>query len=107
VIGFLGSESPDLYADRVGAFRRSLSETGYVEGRDVAIEYRWANGQYDRLPAMAADLVRRQVTAIAAVGGISARTAKAATTTIPIVFWIEGDPVEVGLVPSLKFELYT
>ena len=102
VVGFLSSDAPFLFEDRLRAFWRGLNETGHVEGRNVAIEYRWAEAQNDRLPALAADLVRRQVKVIAAAGGISARAAKAATPTIPIAFWIEGDPVEVGLVASLN-----
>jgi putative tryptophan/tyrosine transport system substrate-binding protein len=102
VVGFLSSGSADLLADRVRAFRLGLSEIGHVEGRNIAIEYRWAEGENDRLSGLAADLVRRQVTVIAAAGGLSARAAKAATTTVPIVFWIEGDPVEVRLVASLN-----
>jgi ABC-type uncharacterized transport system substrate-binding protein len=102
VAGFLSSGSADLLADRVRAFRLGLSEIGHVEGRNIAIEYRWAEGENDRLSGLAADLVRRQVTVIAAAGGLSARAAKAATTTVPIVFWIEGDPVEVRLVASLN-----
>jgi putative tryptophan/tyrosine transport system substrate-binding protein len=102
VIGFLSSAAAGLFTDRVRAFRLGLSETGHIEGRNVAIEYRWAEGQNDRLPALAADLVRRQVTVIAAAGGLSARAAKAATPTVPIAFWIEGDPIEVGLVASLN-----
>jgi len=102
VIGFLNSGSPDgFYASMVAAFRRGLKETGYIEGQNVAIEFRWAEGQYDRVPAMAAELVRRQVTVIVAnsPGNLAA---KAATTTIPIVFTIANDPVQTGLVASLS-----
>jgi putative ABC transport system substrate-binding protein len=101
VIGFLGTETPDLFANRVRAFQRGLSETGYVEGQNVAVEYRWAEGQNERLPALAADLVRRQVTVIAA-NGPAAVAAKVATTTVPIVFFSGGDPIERGLVVSLN-----
>jgi putative ABC transport system substrate-binding protein len=102
VIGFLHSGSADPAALAVAAFRRGLSETGYVEGQNVAIEYRWAEGRYDRLPAMATDFVDRKVDLIVAGGGYpSALAAKNATTTIPIVFTSVGNPVGVGLVTGL------
>jgi putative ABC transport system substrate-binding protein len=101
-IGFLNGGSPDgPYASLVAAFRRGLKETGYVEGQNVAIEFRWMEGQYDRVPAMAAELVRRQVSVIVAntPGNLAA---KAATNTIPIVFTTANDPVQIGLVASLS-----
>jgi putative ABC transport system substrate-binding protein len=101
VVGFLNIRVPGADPHLLAAFRRGLQETGYVEGQNVAIEYRWANNQYDRLPELAADLVRRQVTVIAAIGSPSAPAAKVMTTTIPIVFLTGSDPVEVGIVTSL------
>jgi len=103
VIGFLSAEWPDLFADRLRAFHGGLSETGYVEGRNLAVEYRWAEGRNDRLPALTAELVRRQVTAIVTASSTpAALAARAATTTIPIVFYLGADPVEVDLVTSLN-----
>src|SRR4029077_15015876 len=100
VIGYLHCGSPGLFAPFMAAFHRGLSETGYVEGRNVAIEYRWAEGRYDRLPALAGELVGRKVDVIAAFGPPSARAAKSATSTIPIVFG-SGDPVREGLIAGL------
>jgi putative ABC transport system substrate-binding protein len=102
-IGFVGSASPELFANRVKAVRQGLSEAGYTEGRNVAIEFRWARGRNDLLPALVADLVSRQVSVIVTAGGLpAARAAKAATTSIPIVFQTGLDPVQVGLVKSLS-----
>ena len=102
VIGFLGSTSREAYARRLRAFHQALKEIGYVEGQNVEVEYRWAEGQDNRLPALAVELAHRQVAVIAAAGSNSALAAKAATTTIPIVFSVAVDPVEVGLVASLN-----
>jgi len=102
VVGFLHPGASEIGARDVAAFRKGLQESGYVEGQNVAVEYHWLEGQYDRLPALMADLVRRPVTVIAIPGsGPATRAAKAATATIPIVFGVAGDPVQLGLVASL------
>jgi putative tryptophan/tyrosine transport system substrate-binding protein len=102
VIGFLNPQSPDAYAEPLRGLRQGLKDAGYVEGENLAIEYRWADNQMERLPALAADLVRRRVAVILTTGGpSSARAAKAATTTIPVVFNMAADPVELGLIASL------
>src|SRR5262249_35834919 len=102
VVGFLNGGSPDLFANLVRAFRQGLKESGYIEGQNVAIEYRWAEGQNYKLPTLAADLIRRKVTAIVATTTPAALAAKSASTTTPIVFFVAGDPVELGLVASLN-----
>ena len=101
VVGFLNPTSPDAYADRLRGFRQGLKEAGYVEGENVAILYRWAEDQLDRLPALAADLVRRQVAVIATVATASTFAAKATTTSIPIIFSLAEDPVRLGLIASI------
>src|SRR5262249_6269660 len=102
VIGVLSSQSPEAYRERLHAFHRGLAETGYVEGRNVAVEYRWAEGQNDRVPALAADLVRGRMAVIVVEGSTPGALAlKAATQTIPIVFLIGPDPVAAGVVASL------
>src|SRR5258708_3368332 len=102
VVGFIYPGSADASADRVRAFRKGLGETGYVEGQNAMVEYHWLDGQYDRLPALVTELVRRRVVVIATPGSNSAAiAAKAATTTIPIVFGVGEDPVRLGLVASL------
>jgi len=102
IIGFLDSSSADEYGPFLAAFRRGLNEAGFVEGRNVAIEYRWADGRYDRLPALAAELVRVPVAVLVATGVTAAVAAKASTATVPIVFNTGGDPVRFGLVASLN-----
>jgi len=102
IVGFLGSDSPDQYADRLRALRDGLKATGYTEGQNVVVEYRWAEGHNDRLPALAAELVRRRVEVLVASTTPTALALKAATTEIPVVFFVAGDPVALGLVGSLN-----
>jgi ABC-type uncharacterized transport system substrate-binding protein len=102
VVGFLDSSSADEYAPFLAAFRAGLGEAGFVEGHNVAVEYRWANGHYDRLPALASELVRRPVAVLVATGITAARAARAATSAIPIIFNTGGDPVKFGLVAHLN-----
>ena len=101
-IGFIGTETPDVYTDRLRAFHLGLKSTGFTEGQNVVIEYCWAEGHHDRYPELTADLVRRQVDVVVAASTPSVLVAKAATTTIPIVFFTAGDPVDLGLVASLS-----
>ena len=102
VVGYLNNGSPECDAPRLTSLRRGLSETGYVEGRNFVIEYRWAGNQVDRLPALAADLVHLRVAVIVSAGRVATLAAKAATTSIPIVFAVPTDPVQLGLVASLN-----
>jgi putative ABC transport system substrate-binding protein len=102
VIGFLHGTSLETRQTEVIAFHRGLSETSYVEGRNVAVEYRWAEGRYDRLPALAADLVSRQVSVVVAFGTAATLAAKTATKATPLVFLVGGDPIALGLVASLN-----
>jgi putative tryptophan/tyrosine transport system substrate-binding protein len=101
IVGFVEGRSAEATVRQAAAFRKALSETGYVEGQNVIVEYHWLDGQYDRLPALMADLVRRRVSVIVAFSNAPALAAKAATTTIPIVFGVGQDPVKMGLVASL------
>jgi len=102
VVGFISAGSPDAFARYVAAFRKGLNETGYVEGQNVTVEYHWLEGQFDRLPALLADLVRRQVAVVATPGNmVASLAAKAATATVPIVFGVSEDPVLLGLVANL------
>jgi putative ABC transport system substrate-binding protein len=102
VIGFLGSSSSDTYPGGLAAFVQGLKDTGFIEGKNISIEWRWAEGQYDRLPSLAGELVSRDVAVIVAFGAPASFAAKAATKTIPIVFVTGADPVETGLVDSLS-----
>ena len=101
VIGFLGAGSAGGSPQTVRIIRETLTEAGFIEGRNISVDYRWAEGQYGRLPELAADFVRRKVAVIIAIPGPAARAARAATATIPIVFMIDDDPVKLGLVESL------
>ena len=106
VVGYLGAESPQLFASRLDAFRKGLKSVAFDEGRNVSIEYRWAHGHNDRLPALAAELVQQGVTVIAAPGSVAASlAAKGATSTIPVIFENGADPVETGLVKSSGFSM--